>query len=281
MIETIVRQKINIKELAFREPAVEDIGPFSDPRMIVYEEEWNMIESEALKKEREIFEGDTNNLEFLADLALIAPERMHGKFNENIFWIGLIKNNENFYANKIRSSAMLKAFFPEKATRFNLMNKQDWISVKKDFDDEEEGFHKFFISAYVRLFDPSKHSDYEITDEVLVKQKQLIESLETTGAYRSLAVQLTFLRLASPENYNKLGIDKERFVKIWNGLNHDLNEYRGNPQHINKFMDIMSSMTIISAKDIKVTDQGIKFVFQKESEEFKNKENHMPERRKF
>jgi hypothetical protein len=46
-------------------------------------------------------------------------------------------------------------------------------------------------------------------------------------------------------------------------------------------MGIISSMTIISAKDIKVTDQGLKFTFQNDNEEFKKEDTQIPLIRRF
>jgi hypothetical protein len=280
MIETIESQ-INIKELTFFEPASEGIKLFSDPRLNIRQDEWSMIEEEALKKERQIFEGETRNHEFLADLALVAPERMRNKFNKNLFWIGLMQNSEDFTPNKIRSATMLKAFFPEKAKNYNFMNDQDWQLLKDEFDDEDDGAYKFLISSYVRLYDSSRHGDFKITDEVFNKQLLLNKDLESVNAYNSLAIQYAFLRIASPHNYAKLEIYPEILEKVWKGLNNDFNEYRGDPKHINKFMGIISSMTIISAKDIKVTDQGLKFTFQNDNEEFKKEDTQIPLIRRF
>lgn len=281
MIETAESPKINIKELTFAQRAPEGIKLYTDPRLNIHQDEWNLVEEEALKKERQIFEGETRNHEFLADLALVAPERMRNKFNENLFWIGLTQNSEDFTPHKIRSATMLKAFFPEKAKNFNIMNDQDWRSLKIEFDDEDDGAYKFFISSYVRLYDSSRHGDFEITDEVFEKQLLLNKDLESVNAYNSLAIQYAFLRIASPHNYAKLEINHEIFEKMWKGLNNDLNEYRGEPKHINKFMGILSSMTIISAKDIKVTDQGLKFTFQNDSDEFAKEDVKLPAIRRF
>ncbi len=272
----VQERQVNIKDLGLFEPRVERPKSFFDPSTDISSEEWEMISNRIREREASLSQGVVKiNPAFLWHLGISAPEKIKKSINENLVW-----NAVKVFRATEYSDATLKALFPEKAKQENLVRDLDWELIKDKFD-QEVGFDKIFISANVKILSPERQIDFEITDEVFQSQKTAIEELEGSRAYRSLAIKLIYLKIASAERYSELGLDDERFGKIWTGLNKLLDKYRGNPNEIEAFFEIASFMAILSADEIQITDNGVKLIFPEQAESFNNQHNPTPNIRRF
>jgi hypothetical protein len=253
--------KLNIKELTFPEPGVKNERLF-DPRRDISGNDWQIVD---WLLEKELSE-DSTGFEFQRAIRILAPEKIPPNAFATILKMdhsapdlsGLTPPNSRF-AGYIEKCATLELLSPGYPKNKNLINDKLW----EDFIDTFESYAKnnvlnkcyvYQFASFARILDPENSHNFSVDWE---EASNTITRKSGVHNWKEIAEIVSELKFFDPTKINNLGLKEDDWGHIWEYFHKELDDSRVRERPIN-LIDTLSRIAIISAKDIKVTPDGIK-----------------------
>jgi len=269
-------ERINIKDLTLEEPPKKRELPFDVERDIT-EEDWDKL----CRFLEEISVDDPARRSSFAYVAMNTKLLYPNKPAE--YFEGLAEkikssaeqNRPDSYQNFSLIAAALKVLSPEKFSEFHIDN-NDWQGMKEVLESYKNGDHwdNFAWHAMkMKIIFPNK------TSELFLDENAWFHMEETLFRHRNNNDRALFameMRLLFPEKVLDFRIDKQ----MWDEMGKALTQSRIENEYYD-FSTLAVTMKLLAAEEIKITDQGLEVIMQKEKSEFKEETPPMPQTRKF
>lgn len=289
MIET-KQNIIDIKELTLSDP-VRGVDLSFDPAIDLTREQENAI-GEAMVQEmydlRETGRPDRVDFKFLRAVGILSPKIQ--QFMDDETWRqmrrAIVIEGDNFETGEIFNiAATAKIISSEYAKQDQLISSDLWGSIKSSINAENPYAELVFPDlANIRIIAPEKMNDFEITDDVMEDARKRIGRYKSVSQWPNCAQFLSDIKIASPEKIGELGIEQWMWERIFQDTKTALNEYPAkgmgsdtSPKFIAKHA---VHLAILSAEDVKVTDDGVELIMPTKTQSFSEK-NSVPVRRRF
>lgn len=269
------RVGMNIKGLVIDEP--ERAKSELDPVALLIEDDWAEI-----KEQFEFYISQDQNayfsygLEFATSIKFIAPKRLSYLNIENYFERikGHLKKHlkkgekKHFFASYLLNVALFRQLFgKEKSSIF-------YAQHKKIINEELGKRNKLDLTPMVirRLLFPEEEVKNYVTENYWEYIKNDIKQTRDTGNWGSISYLSSMARLLFPDRFSEIS-NQDDLVSIYQAL--IISKNRGK---WSDFLPMAWHLKILSADEVKVTDEGIQLI------------NHapmiqdilsIPERRKF
>lgn len=271
---------INIKNLIVEEPTNTPIE--LDLEKMLQEEDWEDIKErfeQTIVTNRERLGTIFRNIYFAAELKLIAPQRLS------------ILNVDQYLEmaqEELRSlnfpNSILAFYFASEAKQLYGKDKLD-INISETDKDKwrhEIEDHKGTINGYInsiltfRILQPQESVESYVSEDGWKKIKTAIESKEGSAFLHNIAFFSVVARLLYPNRFSELNINQGDLRSIYENIlqakerkNWDL------------FAELAWCLKILTADDVRVTDDGIKLINQPKPSKPLSVAEALPERRKF
>ncbi len=292
-IDTISNPRINIKELAFTEPAKKRELPFN-PTWDIQQSDWNrVIEGMHTNKDRAYGEYDLFSAAFR--IKILAPDKVPQFIYEQKHKDRIVSKSDDLWKNWHERNflsfiSFARILYPD-MPREQFISKEREDKVAKDLigesveiaaksKDSSNVYQALFRLANLKLFDRGRVNQFDhmqIAELAKSHCAQLLNVLSEETEQESVHDFTRFaplLRILSPEKFRELNITDEHWKIL---KNHVDSQRKFGP---NEFLQAASEISIIGASDIQFTDQGMQLVFDKIEADL-NQGDPLPERRKF
>ena len=276
-------ERINIKDLTTEEPSKKEGLPF-DPEKEITEKDWNVIRRNLGLMFRGRKESHTSFdwplfFSHIAAAKLLFPEKVN-ELGIDEHALEEMKQDLEGHPGTIASflvmDANIKIFFPGGKG----IETEDFFSDAKKtlqrYRSQENWPYFAYYAMYTAILFPNKISELNIDETAW---QGMIDSL---GHFRNMEWVDLFARLASemrllcPERTSELGLD----AAMWQKIKELFDLYRSEDKWIG-ILDLAKSSKLLAAEEIKITDQGLEIIMQREKPEFKEETPPIPQTRKF
>jgi hypothetical protein len=275
-------KKLNIKDMVMPEFVKRSDQSFNPKRDISIDD--LQIIDKLLEKE---LSEDNAGFEFQRAIRILAPDKIPPNAFATILKIdhsapdfsGLTPPNSGF-AGYIEKCATLELLSPGYPKNKNLINDKLW----EDFTDTFERYAKnnalnkcyvYQFASFARILDPENTHNFSVDWE---EARNTITRKSGVHNWKEIAEIVSELKFFDPTKINNLGLKEDDWGHIWEYFHKELNDSRVRERPLN-LVDTLSRMAIISAKDVKVTHNGVKLIYD-DSDDLDGSKP-MPERRRF
>jgi hypothetical protein len=292
----VKEKSINIKDLTFGEPGRDNWSIRFDPERDLSKGEWGVIEEFVANPIYDYFEDYAEHtFENGANLKILSPERFKKIYSSEMRWIGqrdeLMAATAHEYLDKytrrhtdgmklfslIKIFPMVPNWSPEEAGIYR-KDKKNLKDVKllldraysNHFRSDDERLEKVLFLKNLFLDDFKElHTEQYFNDH--------LDNMEMMSSVEWIEDSVIFgakLRMVFPERLSNLQIAPQVWSN-WIDHLHEINKHERPEQ----FLQYATSLAVLSARNVRVTEDGVKIDNNMKSD--LTEKNEIPQRRRF
>ena len=276
-------ERISIKELTLEEPEKKRELSF-DPEGDLTEEYWRgMINTFELALQ----EGHPLDASSLAaGLKILSPERMdkldfEDKTKEVMENFLISSRDIEVWDYFIAQAYALQIVFPGRISGF-LLDDITWEGIKGELEKHRAKDWEVFANhaMAVKIAFPNKKSELQLDNTAWEGMKDILQQYRIDRDWMSYTIHAVNMRILYPEKTTGLGFDTLPWKEIKDEIKEPLTGSE-TKDFWRRLCVAFMYLKLLAAEEIKITDQGLEVIMQKEKPEFKEEIPPMPQRRSF
>ena len=287
-------ERINIKDLTLEEPEKKkESGLSFDPERDITEEDWDRMKHE-FDKIQEKIQGHIHTVPDLYGFSVLGysmkilftdrlPEGNINDFMGEIFAADLkYEPDTGMYSDEFLSFLMHMAILSPQKLRDEMakynMGKFTISSLEaRLIDGRRNDWHKFSRYAImVKIIFPKEETGVDFSQEDWRGMKDWLDQNQKMSDLRTVVKHLVAMKILFPDRFHEIDVE----AIIWKSFDKRLTKERV-VYMLPAFAELAAYLKLLAAEEIKITDQGLEVIMQKEKPEFKKETPPMPQTRKF